>query len=215
MDKNVGFNTEEHVIDALELVLEKLQESRAKPMAWKWVVIGMHTAFHGGFVLVLRRSDGIQLLPEKKEWAVFESWQRERASGQFEDLHFDFVDPFMQLYAKTKIDWRMSYLGGTPLEATAKQDECVDRLNTYRGSLTHFSDTSLSLEVERLLEIIQELLPVLRFYYFETQHGTFLYPQHAARAKSLLASIEVEIGNIRNEMEEGFEDLTGIPVVTQ
>jgi hypothetical protein len=70
-------HTEEHTIDALELILEKMRQARERPTAWKWVVVGLHSAMHGGFALVLQQSHGAQLLPTKLEQKVYERWERE------------------------------------------------------------------------------------------------------------------------------------------
>src|SRR6478735_2934235 len=93
-DRYALFDIETHTIDALELVLEKMRQARERPTSWKWVVIGLHTAMHGGFALVLRRSDGAQLLDKKREQAVYESWERERETGTRESLHYDHLDWF-------------------------------------------------------------------------------------------------------------------------
>src|SRR6476660_7324845 len=85
----VSFDIETHVVDALELVLEKLRQATQHPTAWKWVVVGLHSAMLGGFALVLRRSDGAQLLPKKLEQKIYESWERERTTGKREALHYD------------------------------------------------------------------------------------------------------------------------------
>jgi hypothetical protein len=57
----VYFWLDSQTVDALELTLEHLRRALTRPMSWKWVIIGIHTALHGSFGLVLRRSDGAQL----------------------------------------------------------------------------------------------------------------------------------------------------------
>ena len=151
---------------------------------------------HGGFALVLRRSDGAQLLPKKDERALYESWDRERQTGQFEDLHYDHVDWFTQLYQKTKDTQRMSYLGGEPLRPTEDQENAVLKLNSDRGSLLHFSATSRSIPIVNFLDLIEKLLSVLRFYFFAAQHHAFLRDEHSDRATELLAAIDSETATI-------------------
>lgn len=200
-DPYARFDIEEHTIDALELILEKMRQAKERPAAWKWVVVGLHSAMHGGFALVLRRSDGAQLLPKKLEQATYARWERERQTGQFEDEHYDHVDWFTQLYQKTKDPQRMSYLGGSPLEPTDEQEKAVGTLNTYRGSLLHFSATAWSIPTVNFLYLIEELLPMLHFYFFTAQLGTFLHNNHADRARQLLSEIEAERAAILTTLE--------------
>jgi hypothetical protein len=187
-----SFDLEVHTIDALELILEKLQQTRTRPSAWKWVVVGLHSAMHGGFALVLRRSDGAQLLPKKLEQKVYESWERERATGKLEALHYDHVDWFLELYKKTQDPQRMSYLGGQPLEPTDEQTENVQKLNAFRGQLLHFSATTWSIEMLVFTDLIKAVLPILRFLFFQAQIGTFLYQEWHDRVEQLLSEIEEE-----------------------
>jgi hypothetical protein len=191
-DPWVSFDIETHTVDALELVLEKLRQAHDRPSAWKWVVVGLHSAMHGGLALVLRRSDGAQLLPRKLEQQIYESWERERATGQIEALHYDHVDWFTELYKKTQNPQRMSYLGGKPLVPTDVQNESVERLNDYRGNLLHFSATSWSIPIWNFVVLLNDLLPVLRFYFFGAQPMVFLDLEHSERAEELLQAIQEE-----------------------
>jgi len=136
-DRYALFDIETHTIDALELVLEKMRQARERPTSWKWVVIGLHTAMHGGFALVLRRSDGAQLLDKKREQAVYESWERERETGTRESLHYDHLDWFLQLYEKTKDPSRMNYLGGLRLSRPSiRRKRYLDSTTTVDRSCT-------------------------------------------------------------------------------
>lgn len=201
-DFYASFDIETHTIDALELILEKLQQTLERPTAWKWVVIGLHSAMHGGFALVLRRSDGAQLLPKKLEQKVYESWERERATGQLEAIHFDHVDWFTELYKKTQDPERMSFLGGKPLVPTDEQNESIERLNDYRGDLTHFSATSRSIHIMNFIDLLNDLLPMLRFFFFEAQHHAFLHWEQSERAEELLQAIQEETVSIQRFLEE-------------
>lgn len=201
-DFYASFDIETHTIDALELILEKLRQALDRPTAWKWVAVGLHSALHGAFALVLRRSDGAQLLPKKLEQKVYESWERERATGQLEFLHYDHVDWFTELYKKTQDSQRMSYLGGKPLVPTDEQNESIERLNNYRGGLTHFSATAWSIPIPNFLVLLTDLLPMLRFFFFEAQHNAFLCEEQSERAEALLQAIEEEASSIRRFLEE-------------
>lgn len=195
------FDIETHTIDALELTLQKLQQALARPTAWKWVVVGLHSAMHGGFALVLRRADGAQLLPKKLEQRVYESWQREREMGVLEALHYDHVDWFLELYKKTQDPIRMSYLGGQPLVPTDVQTRNVEKLNDFRGKLLHFSADTVSIEMLAITDLIKEILPILRYLFFQAQVGTFLDQEGHDRAKQLLLEIEVETTRIEMFLE--------------
>lgn len=55
-DLYVSFDIETHTIDALELILEKLQQVRGRPTAWKWAVVGLHSAILA-LAAICRRSE--------------------------------------------------------------------------------------------------------------------------------------------------------------
>lgn len=212
-DPWASFDIESHTIDALGLVAEKLQQARFRSSAWKWVVVGLHSAMHGGFALVLRRSDGAQLLPVKLERKVYESWERERATGKLEALHYDHVDWFLELYKKTQDPQRMSYLGGQPLEPTDEQTHAVEKLNAFRGKLLHFSADTWSIETLVFTDLIKEIVPVLRFLLFQAQVGTFLSHERRDQAKQMLLEIEAEAKSIEQSLEGGSErnlDMDGL-----
>jgi hypothetical protein len=201
-DFYVSFDIETHTIDALQLILEKLRQALERPTAWKWAVVGLHSAMHGGFALVLRRTDGAQLRPKKFEQKLHESWERERTTGQLEGLHYDHVDWFTELYKKTQDPQRMSYLGGKPLVPTKEQNESIEQLNDFRGELIHFSDTTRSIEIMIFIDLLNDLIPVLRFFFFEAQHVAFVHWEQAERARELLDAIQEETSRIQRFLEE-------------
>ncbi|CAN5706651.1 hypothetical protein BH09CHL1_BH09CHL1_10620 [soil metagenome] len=200
-DLYASFDIESHTINALELILEKLRQAIEQPASWKWVVVGLHSAMHGGFALVLRRSDGAQLLPTKLEQKVYESWERERETGVIEFVHFDHVDWFIELYKKTQDPQRMSYLGGRPLTPTVEQNESIDKLNSFRGKFLHFSADSWLIEIIIFIDILNDVLPLLHFLLFEAQHGSFLYEHQERMARDLFDLITKESLRIQGFLE--------------
>ncbi len=63
----VHFSLEGQTVDALELTLEHLCRALDRPMSWKWVLIGIHSALYGSFVLALASTDGAAALSQEHE----------------------------------------------------------------------------------------------------------------------------------------------------
>jgi hypothetical protein len=183
------------------LTLEHLDRVLERPVSWKWVVVGLHSAFHGAFCLVLRRSDGAQLLPKKQEQRVYASWERERETGQLEGLYFDHVDWFLELFKKTLDPQRMSYFGGSPLTPSEEQVKAVEKLNDFRSDLIHFSTTTRGFETLVFVDLLNVLLPVLLQLLFDRQPHVFLRDSHQEAAEHLTTEIAARVSVIQQALE--------------
>jgi len=49
--------------------------------------------------------------------------------------------------------------------------------------------------------LIEELVPVLHFYFFEAQHDAFRYEEHSELARNLLDAIEAERSAIMRSLQ--------------
>jgi hypothetical protein len=198
----IYFTLDDHTVDALELTLDHLRRAPTRPMSWKWVLIGIHTALHGSFGLVLRRSDGAQLLVPKQERQTYQRWERERAKGVPEAESFlSRVDLFLDLYNKVQIPSRMNYFGGVPLEPTTSQTQSVVRLDSLRGRLTHFSHIMLVIEVDDILDLLSDSLEIVEFLLIKAQPVVLSDEQLADRGTALITELKAEIESTRNRYQ--------------
>ena len=65
----------------------------------------------------------------------------------------------------------------------------------------HFSATSRAIPIVNFLHLIEELVPVLHFYFFEAQHDAFRYEEHSELARNLLDAIEAERSAIMRSLQ--------------
>lgn len=208
----VVFDLAGQTVDALELVLEHLQRVPARPMSWKWALIGMHAALHGSFGLRLARSDGAQLLVPDQERQYWQRVHRERTTGRPEPIVYvtkrgklqePMTDWFLELFEKVQEPNRMNYLGGKALSPTPEQRESIEYLNANRGKLIHYSDTMLRLTVPEMLHdlgigltIVNDLL--LRAHDADYEPTiTITDPAKAERAEELIPAIRAELTAVR------------------
>jgi hypothetical protein len=209
---HVHFDLEGQLTDALELTIEHLRRLPDRPMSWKWVLIGMHTALQCSFGLALERTDGAQLLVPEQETQFWQRVERERASGMPEAMAYttakgkptgEKVDWFLELFAKTQEADRMRHFAGVPLQPTPDQARSVEHLNDIRNFLLHFGNTSLVTEVpwlftdvENGLSIVETLLTRTQYMSEEVAGGpidTIADHEVAARARELTAELRGEL----------------------
>lgn len=203
---HVYLSLEEQTIDALELTLEHLQRAPDRPMSWKWVIIGIHSAVHGSFVLALEGTDGAAPLIPEHERQYREHVNRERANYTPENFEFTKkrkgkleptapqVDWFSDLYAKVKDPERMSHFGGRPLSENSERDRKIERLNDLRGRLTHFSSDGHIIEIALILELMDTGLDVIDFLLRQAQPVPTIADHEAAdRADQLIDQLRAEL----------------------
>jgi hypothetical protein len=192
-ETRVSFWLDDQTVDALEMTLEHLRRAPSRPMSWKWVIIGIHTALHGCFGLALRRSDGAQLHIPKQETKIYKRWERERARGVPEvDAFNPRIDLFLDLFEKVQAANRMNYLGGRPLEPTDQQKESVEHLDFLRGRLTHFSHIGLVVDVRTVLDLLSDALEIVDFLLNKAQPVGLLH-EEADRGNDQIGAIRSEV----------------------
>ena len=196
-----SFRLEEQCVDALVEMLQHLNRVEDRPAAWKWVIVTAHNALHGAFCMVLRRSDGAQLLTIKQETATYRRWNEERETGVIQGpTDYARVDDFLSLYGKVQIAERMSYLGGKPLTPTEQEEESVQHLNRIRGTLVHFSDTSFNVDLREVIITLQDVVDVWSFLVFEAQPMVLSRPQPNAEAQHVISQIRERLGYLERTM---------------
>ncbi len=213
----VVFDIAGQTVDALELVLEHLQRVPARAMSWKWALIGMHAALQGSFGLVLRRTDGAQLLIPDQERQFWQRVQLERTTGSPEPMGYvtkagkpqePQIDWFLNLFEKVQDPDRMKHFNGVPLRPTPEQMENIGLLHSHRGILIHFSDTMLVLTVAEMLDVIMTGLAIVEILLTKTQGmaedvlsgalDMIVDSVNADRARELIVAIQSELVAVRD-----------------
>lgn len=191
------FELDEQLLDALETTNLHLENAIQYPLSWKWAIIALHAAVHCAFAVVLRHSDGAQILTEKLEKRTYERWETERQTGELStDWGPERVDDFLNLFAKVQDSERMSYLNGRPLVPSEPQSESVRFLNYLRGTLSHPSATSHSVHSLSVLVSMRDCLAIIDFLLNQAQPHPLVHTESADLANTLLERLNVQIDGL-------------------
>lgn len=218
---HIQFDLDDQTVDALDLMLHHLRMVPSRPRSWKWVLLGAHAALHGGFSLVLERTDGYQLYNRKTEKRLQENLYKSRQNPENSELLDAWVeiiaedpkiDEFMDLFTKACNPKRVMHLASVPLRPSKAQAESVQRLNTHRGLLVHFSRTSLVLDTDEMLELADHSVEIVKILLTRTQYmsgevcggpiRTISDPDLADEADRLLGELESESRSARSRCDE-------------
>jgi hypothetical protein len=224
----VVFDLAGQTVDALELVLEHLRRVPARAMSWKWALIGMHAALQGSFGLVLRRTDGAQLLVPDQERQFWQRVHRECTTGSPEPMGYvtkagkpqePQIDWFLNLFEKVHDPDRMKHFSGVPLSPTPEQTERIELLHSHRGILIHFSDTMLVLTVAEMLDVITTGFIIAEILLTKTVGmadgglsgplDTIADSVNADRARELIVAIQSELVAVRDRYGLQAPDQSG------
>lgn len=141
----------EDLIASLQMLGASCDRAMTDLSAWKWAVIGTHSAlqstmaFHLGF--------GNDLLVARQEDA--HAWLTAHEEGTpYPEL---LMDSFLGLYAKLKRHLILGY----QFAPRGQQGGSVKRLNRYRNEFTHFMPKGWSIEVSGLPSICLDCLAII------------------------------------------------------
>lgn len=135
------------------------------PTEWKWLLIAVHSATQGMFVLSLSRSNGLLTLKSSHAVAWLKAYE---TSGKWpEKMDLDY---FLELYNKAKK--HISNAG----DITTDHDDAMRRLNDLRNRFIHFGPQGWSIELaglpticRRAFEVVDALGWNSDFVYWRTQ----------------------------------------------
>lgn len=119
---------------------------------WKWLLIAVHSAVQGIFVLALSRGNGLLTLKSSHAAAWLKSYQRGLPWPDRLDL-----DYFLELHAKAK---RHILCPPGAFITTAAHDEAMRKLNDLRNGFIHFGAQRWSIELAGLPTISLQCLAV-------------------------------------------------------
>ena len=179
---SIYFDERLDVLASLELCAVSLTHTRQTELAWKWVVLSLHSALQGAMVCHLSGTAELGALTERSaskqlDWdnnsrySETESMQENydefgvpitHAEDNGEPAPVEFVASadalFERLYCKSK---RVEYSFGEVISVTEQQKKSFERLQRLRNKFTHFSPKGWSIELNYIKEIICDVLQVL------------------------------------------------------
>lgn len=150
---------------SLRKVAELAPRVEGDPREWKWLLIAVHSATQGMFVLSLSRANGLLTLKSSHAAAWLKAYEMGGKWPEKIDL-----DYFLELYNKVK---KHSSSAGV---FTTDHDDAMRRLNDLRNGFIHFGRQGWSIELavlpticRRAFEVVDALGWKCDFVYWGTQ----------------------------------------------
>jgi hypothetical protein len=157
MKKNPQYLRTDERLDtegSLRKAAETIAFVREDPSEWKWILIAVHSAVQGSFVLALDRGNGLLTLKSKHAAAWLKAYRSdEKFTGRLD------LDYFGELYRKVK--GHALSKGSTRFEATESHDKAVEHLNELRNGFIHFGAKGWSIELGGLPTICLNCLQIV------------------------------------------------------
>lgn len=172
----------EEAVSALESVGRFLQDVEWEPLAWRWVIIGLHIAVQGFMVVALRDSAG--LLPLRDD--VAKKWLDAYRTGK--PPPEERLDSFRNLYKKVKRKKTAEFLNATPFKPKGSQGRSIKLMGRLRDQFIHFLPVPWSLEVARLPQMCRDGLDFIEFLSHDYRTLLWHDEEHPARIESALAA---------------------------
>ncbi|MBM3758522.1 MAG: hypothetical protein FJW38_31690 [Acidobacteria bacterium] len=126
---------------------------------WKWLLVSVHAATQGMFVVSLAFGNGLLALKATHASA----WCKAYQSGAPYPARLD-LDYFLALYQKAKELLFSGKLADSRFSATAEHDAAIKKLNELRNGFVHFAPQGWSIELAglptvclRCLELVEHL----------------------------------------------------------
>jgi hypothetical protein len=151
--KEIWLRTDERedILASLRMVSNSCDSANSDPSAWKWVVIGLHSAFQGAMALHL--AFGNDLLVANPESAS--AWLDAHENGA--PYPETMMDDFLSLFKKLK----KHEILGFRFKPNGTQGRNVRRLNRFRNQFVHFMPQGWSIELSGMPQICRDCLDVI------------------------------------------------------
>lgn len=148
--RKLWLRTDEYadVEGSLRKAEELVQRIEHNASEWKWLLIAVHSATQGMFVLALSSGNGLLTLKSSHAAAWLDAYENGGPWPKKLDL-----DYFMELYEKAKL--RLP-----AMSVVAEHDNAMRRLNELRNGFIHFAAQGWSIQLAGLPEICRRCLDV-------------------------------------------------------
>jgi hypothetical protein len=154
------FRTDEkkEAFEALKFANNLVDEVKADPYYWKWVIIAVHGAMQATLVLALTGSTQLRVLSEKSKKEVAEREEGVRKLADFMDLY---------RMVKRKGDMEI-FVHSKPLQASNEMDRDVAWVHEMRNNFMHFLPSGWSIPIEPLPLALGNCVSIISFLAFES-----------------------------------------------
>lgn len=175
--KYIPFDMRIDVLASLECCALSLRQTQHTGLAWKWVVLSLHSAVQGSIVCRLRSLGNYGELSEKsrKENLVWrEKYRRREKPGLAPKLWLDSPEQLFEKLKSTDKDKRY----GKPIKVTEKQRSDFQWLTDSRNDFTHFVVDAwlvhpdiIKITMGDLLNLICSIIDDERSFMHMSEHG--------------------------------------------
>jgi hypothetical protein len=174
------------VESSLRMALQAVRGVDRDILEWKWVLVAVHAAVQGFFVLSL--SKGNSLLTLKGPHA--RAWLKAYRSGGPWPQKLD-LDYFLELYAKAKQE-----ISSGLLADPTNYDEGMRTLNNLRNGFIHFSVDGWSVELAGLPMICMRCLEVTDHLAWRSSAIRWRSEAQSTRMRRLLRAITRQLRHL-------------------
>jgi hypothetical protein len=172
------------VSTSLRKAADLVQHVASDITEWKWLLVTVHSATQGIFVLSLSAGNGLLTLKSSHAKAWLKAYETGAPWPQKLDL-----DYFVELYRKTKIHVFLRDTSPTKLVATAEHDKAIRRLNDLRNGFVHFGVQAWSIELAGLPTICLRCLEIGRYLGWQSGAVYWTSVRQSTRARRSLNSL--------------------------
>ncbi len=117
------FDEDREAVEGVRFLLLVLQQALNDDYFWKWSIVAMHNALQAGFVLALKNTWPVRLLPEKVQKEVL---KEQHKSGFDFRVYEEKIAAFLELYKRVQDKKYMEYLTiSKPLPKDSDRDKSI------------------------------------------------------------------------------------------
>lgn len=186
---------------SLEKVDETLNLVSDDVYQWKWVIIALHNCVQCFMVLALEGANQADVIKDKtkdkRKVAEYlnpqNEWKPELAK----------LDDFGSLYEKIKcLD--------TSSKLDSSHDIAIDVLSRYRNDFIHFFPKGISIFVECLPRVLQDVMGVICYLLFFSGRVEYKFSLEQVEVmRNHISSILNKLSAASESMKEGYVDIEG------
>ena len=176
-------DTSEDAVASLELAAAFFSHAIADDRYWKWFVVAFHSGIQGLFALALEGGNGFLVQkPRVMERMLI-------AIDLHEERPVPYMDNFLKLYKKLKVQKNLRYPDSLPLPESEAHEQALESLNNLRDSFLHFNVKGWSIERELIVQRAAQCLEVAEFVCSASRNILWYEPKNEERVKLALKSL--------------------------
>jgi len=178
--KYLTITEELNALDYLEKAYLFIQETESNLLAWKWVVLSLHSALYGFAICACKGTNPKNVTYKTKK-------------GIEKLISFDDALKHCQDPKRMKMTIKSNHL-----VLTYKQKEAINYLKkVLRNNFEHYTPKGWSIELHGMPEIAMNVLDVIRFLVIETGNYMHLSQNQIKKIKSIVYQSKRILSNSR------------------